>query len=238
MPVSHHSFHSVKYTDTCQVTWNGDLFPLNATSTIQLQYNDTTLGNATITDETPSFFGYQNITMDVAWLRGADGNSSWSGQNITLVMISQPAGGGPPIVKPGPMISLARNPKTLPKIILPKISNKYGLEIGLPIGLAALIIIILSVCCACRKNNGRFRDLQASATKDYMSRRARRGGGGRRGGGKGGDWDADDLELSTADGNGGYSDVPVKGGQNAFRDEVQRQREEDDQSIKRTYSSY
>ena len=176
--------------------------------------------------------------MDEAWLRGADGNSSWSGQNITLVMISQPAGDGPAIIKSGPMVSLARNPKTLPPVVIPKIPNKYGLEIGLPIGLVALIVIILSVCCAVKRNNGRFRDLKGSLTKDYMSRRARRGGGGRRGGGKGGDWDADDLELSPTNGQGSYTDEPVKGGQNAFRDEIRRQREEDDQSIKRTYSSY
>ena len=238
MLVSYYNLRELDRANDCSVTWNGDLFPLNATSTIQLRYNDTSLGNATITDSTPSYVGYQNITMDVAWLKGADGNSSWSGQNITLVMISQPAGGGPAIVKPGPVISLARNPKTLPKIIIPKISNKYGLEIGLPIGLAALIIIVLSVCCACRKNNGRFKDLQASVTKDYMSKRARRGGGGRRGGGRGGDWDADDLELEPANGVGGYSDEPVNGGQNAFRDEIQRQRDEDDRAMKRTYSSY
>ena len=220
------------------VTWNGNLFPLNATSSVQLQYNNTALGNATVTEGVPSYYGYQNITMDEVWLRGADGNSSWSGQNITLILISQPPGDAEAIIKSGPMISLARNPKTLPPVVIPKIPNKYGLEIGLPIGLAALVIIILSVCCAVKKNNRRFKDLRGSLTKDYMSRRSRRGGGGRRGGGKRGDWDEDDVELSPTAGPGGYTDEPVKGGQNAFRDEIRRQREEDDQSMKRTYSSY
>lgn len=220
------------------VTWNGNLLPLNATSTVQLQYNNTALGNATVTQDVPTYFGYQNVTMSESWLQGADGNSSWSGQNITLILISQPAGDAEPIIKTGPMISLARNPSTLPPVLIPKLPAKYGLEIGLPIGLAALIIIIISVCCAVKKNNGRFRDLKGSMTKDYMARRARRGGGGRRGGGKGGDWNADDMELSPTAENGGYTDEPVKGGQNAFRDEIRRQRDEDDQSIKRTYSSY
>lgn len=176
--------------------------------------------------------------MDEAWLQGAAGNSSRSGQNMTLVLISEPAGGVPAIVKSGPFISLAKNPKTLPPVLIPKIPNKYGLEIGLPIGLVGLIIIILSVCCAVKRNNGHFRDVQSSLTKDYMSRRSRRGGGGRRGGGQGGEWNADDMELSPTSGPGGYTDEPVKGGQNAFRDEIRRQRDEDDQSIKRTYTSY
>ena len=147
-------------------------------------YNDTALGNATVTEGVPAYRGYQDITIDEAWLKGADGNSSWSGQNVTLMMVSDVPNGLPPVnVTSGPTIALVKNPKTLPPVLIPKLPNKYGLEIGLPVGLVAVIVILLAICCAVRKNNGRFRDLKGSMTKDYMSRRARRGGGGRRGGG-------------------------------------------------------
>lgn len=215
---------------TYAFTWNGDLFPLNATNRIQLRYNDTTLGNATITEPVPSYQGYANITFDDAWLKGADGNSSWSGQNLTVVMLSQPKGDVPEIVSPGPLIYLDRNPKTLPKIPIPKISNKYGLEIGLPIGLAALLIIIFSLCCAVRRNNRRFADLKGMATKDYMSKRARRGRGGR-------GQPLDEMELGNKRSEGMYTDQPVIGGENAFRDEIKRQREEDD-ALRRNVTSY
>ena len=61
-----------------------------------------------------------------------------------------------------------------------------------------------------------------------MAKRARRKG-------KGGDIALDDYGSQPS--LTGYTDQPLQGG-NAFRDEVARQREEDDQSMKRFPSSY
>ena len=164
--------------------------------------------------------------MSKDWLKGASGNDSDLGQNMTLFMISEPLG-GVNITKPGPQISLVVDPHTLPRVPIKNIPSKYGLEIGLPIGLVALLFICLGICCGIRKNNNHHRSIRG-VSKDYMAKRARRRG-------KGGDIALEDYADQ-------YTDQPLKGGGavtgNAFRDEVARQRAEDDASLKRFPSSY
>lgn len=190
---------------------------------------DKSLGNVTVSDPIGAYQGYHNIEFEEAWLKGADGNDTSSGQNMTVSMIST-ADNGSVQIFPGPSISLIRDPKSLPLYPWPKISNKYGMEIGLPIGLVALVIIILSCCYARKKRGSHLRDVRLIG-QDYMAKRARRRGFKNQG-----------IQLDQMDAKDDmsprYTDQPVKGGSNAFRDEIRRQRQEDDISLKRTVSSF
>ena len=210
------------------VTWNPALFAENATSHVQLRYLGTTLGDAWTSDPIPNYKGLVDVEMSKDWLKGAAGNDSTSGQNMTLFMIYEPMGGGENITKPGPLISLVVDPATLPRIPIKKISSKYGLQIGLPIGLVATVVIIFSIWCAIRRNNRHHRSIRG-VSKDYMAKRARRRG-------KGGDIALEDYN-STPSLQGQYTDQPLRGG-NTFRDEIARQRQEDDQSLRRFPTSY
>lgn len=122
----------------------------------------------------------------------------------------------------GPMISLVVNPATLPRVLLPKLPTKYGLEVGLPVGIVAAMLIILAIWCGMRKHDRSWKDIKGHG-KDYMSRRQRRRGR------KGKDGGIQLEEMSHPRNQDAFSDEPYTGGSgNAFRDEVARQREEDD----------
>lgn len=86
-----------------------------------------------------------------------------------------------------------------------------------------------------RKNNRHLSEIKHMG-KDYMSKRSRKKKFKR------GDIQLDDYELGNGAGVGeGYTDQPSRGGgvENMFRDEIRRQREEDDAaSIKRTVTSF
>ena len=155
--------------------------------------------------------------MDKSWLMGAAGNDSSSGQNMTFYIQS-----GAQDPKEGPMISLVVNPKTLPPVQFHKIPAKYGLEIGLPIGVAAAILIVLALWCVMRRNNRTWSDIKGHGA-DYMAKRSRkRGRVGKDGG-------IQLEEYNRPRRQDAFSDEPYTGGSgNAFRDEVARQREEDD----------
>lgn len=154
--------------------------------------------------------------MDKSWLLGAPGNDSTSGQNATFYIASGPAN-----FTTGPMISLVVDPSTLPRVLIPKLPKKYGLEIGLPIGIVAALLVILAIVCGMRKHNRHWKDVKGTG-KDYMARRQRK-----RGRQDGGGIQLE--ELSNPRNQDAFSDEPYTGGSgNAFRDEVARQREEDD----------
>lgn len=169
----------------------------------------------------PNKKGYANINMDKSWLLGSPGNDSTSGQNMTFYLVSNPENAAQNSTK-GPMISLTVNPSTLPRVLLPKLSNKLGMEIGLPIGLVAALIIILAIWCGMRKHDRSWKDIRGHG-QDYYHRRARRRGRAGKDGG---------IQLEAYNsprGQDDFSDEPYTGGTgNAFRDEVARQREEDD----------
>jgi len=198
---------------------------------VELRYNDTTSAapaNGTVwtSERTPNQQGFVDILMVKDWLHGASGNYSDVGQNITFYLNSQPIGGGN-IKHNGPMISLVKDPATLPliKIPVPHFVKKYGVEIGVPVGVVGFLLIVLGLYCAIRKSNRHHRNIKMIG-KDYTAKRARRRG-------KGGD-----IQLEDYRNDDHYTDQPVRGGENAFRQEIARQREEDDQSMKRTVSSF
>ncbi|MCJ1457199.1 hypothetical protein MMC28_007566 [Mycoblastus sanguinarius] len=221
---------------TYSLTWNSALFPLNASDQnlvdeyVVLRYADGSQDVAWSSPLTLHGTGYVNVNMNKDWLLGAPGNDTTSGQNLTMFLGSSAES---PVK--GPTISLTVNPRTLPRVLIPKISNKYGLEIGLPVGIVGALMVIFAIWCGMRKHDRSWKDIGHTG-KDYMARRRRRGGGGRRGGGKGGDIQLNDWETSP---NGDqFTDEPYQGGsKNAFRDEIKRQREEDD-GLKRTVTSY
>ena len=216
-----------------QVTWNPALFSANGTESVVLRYQGGSEDVVWTSPEVKNGKGYVNMNMDKAWLLGAPGNDSTSGQNITLSLVSS---GGKNVTN-GPMISLVVNPKTLTPVLIPKIASKYGLEIGLPVGLVGALIIILAIWCGMRKHDRSWRDAGIHG-KDYMARRRRRGGGGRRGGGKGGEIQLNDWESERGHDVDQFTDEPYRGGSgNAFQDEIKRQRQEDD-TLKRTVTSF
>ena len=159
--------------------------------------------------------------MDKAWLKGQPGNDSTSGQNMTLYMQWDPEN-NPQNVTKGPTISLVVNPKTLPRVRIPKLPAKYGLEIGLPIGLVAVLIIILALLCNMKRHNQSWTGIRGHS-KEYMARRARRRGRATKEGG---------IQLENYNSHRGqeaFSDEPYVGGSgNAFRDEIAKQRAEDE----------
>ncbi|KAG8532164.1 uncharacterized protein KY384_003804 [Bacidia gigantensis] len=207
-----------------RLTWNPSLFSDNATNVAELRYVDGALGNAWTSEPVPNYMGYVNVEMSKDWLKGASGNDSESGQNMTLFMMSTPLDGDLD-TKPGPQVALVIDPHTFPKVRLKSLPGKYGLEVGVPVGVVGLFLIILGICCGIRKNNRHHRSIR-NVSKGYMEKRARRRG---RGG---------DVQLEEF-GEDQYRDQPLKGGTgNAFRDEVAKQREEDHASLKRFPSSY
>ena len=208
---------------TSLVTWNPSLFDHDNLNTAELRYLNGSLGNAWTSDPIPNVRGYMNVEMEKDWLRGASGNDSTLGQNMTLYMVSQPREGDN-VTKSGPLLALIVNPKTLPRMPIKNLPAKYGLEIGVPIGVVAIVLILIGICCGIRKNNRHHRSIKG-VSKDYMAKRARRRG-------KAGD-------IALEDYGDQYKDQPLQGGTgNVFRDEVAKQRQEDDASLRRMPSSY
>ena len=165
--------------------------------------------------------GYLNLNMDRAWLKGQPGNDSTSGQNMTLYLQSDPENAPQNFTK-GPTISLVVDPSTLPRILIPKLPKRLGLEIGLPIGLVAALIIFLALWCNMKRHDRSWRDVGGHG-KEYMARRARRRGRA----GKEGAIQLEDYGSPRR--QDAFSDEPYTGGSgNAFRDEIAKQRAEDD----------
>lgn len=183
-----------------------------------MRYDDGDQGIVWNSSTIPNGKGYTNINMQKEWLNGQPGNDSTSGQNMTLYL--QPNNQSAPTK--GPTISLVVDPSTLPPVLIPKLPARLGLEIGLPIGVAAALVIILALWCSVRKHQRSWRDVRGHG-KDYMARRARRRGKS----GKEGSIQLEDYNSSR--GEDAFSDEPYTGGSgNAFRDEIAKQREEDD----------
>ncbi len=183
-----------------------------------LRYDDGDQGVVWNSSVIPSGKGYMNINMHKEWLQGQAGNDSASGQNMTLYV--QPNNQSAPAK--GPTISLVVDPSTLAPVLIPKLPARLGLEIGLPIGVVAALIIILAIWCGMRKHQRSWRDVKGHG-QDYMARRARR----RKRAGKEGSIQLEDYNSSRDKDT--FSDEPYIGGSgNAFRDEIAKQREEDD----------
>ncbi|KAI9839574.1 MAG: hypothetical protein M1819_002200 [Sarea resinae] len=62
---------------TYYVTWDADAFPLNSTVTVELNYANASKGgaNAYSSSQIRNSYGYTTIKMDKAWLQGEDSNN-------------------------------------------------------------------------------------------------------------------------------------------------------------------
>lgn len=155
--------------------------------------------------------------MNHSFLGAHSGNYTADGMNMSFTLYSTPFG-KPTNRTSGPTTTLTINPADLPKVLIKNpIPVKKGLEIGLPIGLVALVVIGLSIWCGMRKHRRHWSEMQHYG-KDYMRRRR-----GRRGKGEG-------IELNDYDTRADrFEDAPTTGGgdRNEFREEMERQRKED-----------
>ena len=149
------------------------------------------------------------------------GNDTDSSVNLTFTLISTPAGGADNRTS-GPTIHLTLDPNTLPRIkVPPAIPKRIGFEIGLPIGLVALVVIALSICCAVRRSKRNWSHV-GNYGKDYMRKRASRRGGRKSNAIELNEYDFDSSTARTDR----FEDEPTRGG-NAFRGEIERQKEEE-----------
>ena len=208
-------------------TWNPDHFAPNASNYIEIHNaNSTSSENSKIetTEEVHNKKGYINIHMLEKHLLGHAGNDTDSASNLTFHLISTPVCGEPNTTI-GPIISLTYDPDSLPKVPIPDpIPKKIGFQIGLPIALVAFIIIALSICCAIRKNKQKWREVRHHGS-DYIKKRAHKRAAAR---GQSIELNDYDFDSSTARAER-FEDEPTRGGSggNAFRDEIERQKQEE-----------
>ena len=209
------------------MTWNPDLFSPNATNYIEVHNV-----NSTSSDPSQSLIynttsvlnpmGYLNIYMNHTFLGGHSGNFTADGMNMSFILYSTPLGGTTNRTM-GPNTTLTLNPADIPKIPWKNpIPAKKGLEIGLPIGLVALIIVGLSIWCGMRKHRRHWNEMRHYG-QDYMRKRRR--------GGKGGDGiELNDYDFDSNTRAERFEDEPTTGGggnRNEFREEMERQRKEE-----------
>lgn len=210
------------------VTWNPDLFDHNAQNHIEIHDANSTstdpaqslLFNSTLV---PNPMGYINIYMNHSFLGPHSGNYTADGMNMSFTLYSTPFGKATNRTS-GPNTTLTINPADLPKVKLKNpIPVKKGLEIGLPIGLVAFIIIGLSIWCGMRKHRRHWSEMQHYG-KDYMRRRRGRSG-------KGNGIELNDYDFEARTRAERFEDAPAArgaaGDRNEFREEMERQRKED-----------
>lgn len=133
-----HHLEDVVTDATYYVTWNPDYYDLNATITIELRYPNSTQGDSAFTSaKTANSYGYIPLHMQSEWLQGRKRNS------LTLYIIElDSTSNRRASVLQGPTITLHPRPtehyKPPPQLPF----NKRALAIGLPVGLAAVVLIV------------------------------------------------------------------------------------------------
>lgn len=168
--------------------------------------------------------GYMNIYMNHSFLGSHSGNYTADGMNLSFILFSTPVG-GPTNRTMGPNTTLIFNPADLPKIKWKNpIPAKKGLEIGLPIGLVAFVVIALSIWCGMRKHRRNWNEMRHYG-QDYMWKRRGKGKGKA---GQGIELNDYDFDANTRAER--FEDEPTTGrggNRNQFRDELERQRQEE-----------
>lgn len=221
------------------MTWNSDLFYLNATNHIEIHNSNSTSDDpkeSLIYNSTsvPNLAGYINIYMNKGFLGDLSGNYTEVGMNMSFFLFSTPRGRVSNRTV-GPITTLTLNPRSLPKIKLkPPISTKKGLEIGLPIGLVAALVIALSLWCGVRKHRRNWTEAKHYG-KDYMRKR-RRGRAAKGDGIELNDYDFDSNMRADR-----FEDEPTTGGGrggNEFREEMERQKKEERRNRAANVSSF
>ena len=133
---------------TYYVTWNADFYPLNATITIELRYSDSPEGTSAFTsDKTDNSYGYIPLHMSNEWLQGKQNNT------LTLYIIELDSTlDRRASARQGPTITLRPKPAEHYKPSPPPRFNKLALCIGLPVSLAVVIIVVVTLVFSMRKS--------------------------------------------------------------------------------------
>ena len=94
----------------------------------------------------PKNLGYVIMTIDANWLQGQNMN------NLTLTLVSlNPTSNQPAAKAPRPIISIINQPSTHYAPPRNTSINKLGLNVGIPVGLGAMVFIICGLWCGMRK---------------------------------------------------------------------------------------
>ncbi|KAL4953145.1 hypothetical protein BDW69DRAFT_166068 [Aspergillus filifer] len=138
----------VQVDTTYYVTWNADFYPLNATITIELRYLDSLEGSSAFTSEkTDNSYGYIPLHMSKEWLQGKQNNT------LTLYIIELDSTlDRRASAREGPTIRLHPKPVEHYKPSPPPRFNKLALCIGLPVTLAVVIVVVVTLVFSMRKS--------------------------------------------------------------------------------------
>ncbi|KAG7005557.1 hypothetical protein G7Y79_00019g047370 [Physcia stellaris] len=203
------------------VNWNPTIYSDNATNHVEIHNANSTDGKDLLYTSKNVANIYGSITLEMLheYLLNQAGNDTDSASNLTFTLVSTPAGGTENRTS-GPIINLTLDPSTLPKIhVTNPIPTKKGLEIGLPIGLVAFQAQL--------EGDATLRErLHAEASDEK----------GRQGGDRGIELNDYDFDSSAARADK-FEDEPTRGG-NAFRDEIERQKEEEYRSRPQKITSF
>jgi len=226
------------------VTWNADYYPINSTITIELDYVNASGGGAVAwsSPKTLNNYGYVTMTMDSAWLRGQPRN------NLTLYIIQlDPTPDQSAHAKQGPIVSLINKPVQHYAPSPPtKPPGKLGLLVGLPVVLGVFVFVLFGLFIGMRKHRKIGLGSVMGSRKGYGVGKSRRQRVGKKGAIRLGE-----REVGAPD--TGFRDEPTRGvelqqrqhtreeslddlvsspteqinprrHENAFRDEISRQR--------------
>lgn len=133
------------------MTWDSDAYPINSSITIGLDYADPTEkggSSAYTSDRTENSYGFLTITMDKTWLQDDVRN------NLKLYIAQyDPSSDKRVVPTAGPMITLIQKPVRHydpgPPTAPP---TKLGFAIGLPLGVFAIMAIVIGLSVGMRKH--------------------------------------------------------------------------------------
>lgn len=219
-------------TQIYQVVWDPRAFESNATNTISLNYvDDPNDGPLIFATNVSNSKGYALIEMAEKWLREGKSN------NLTVFITSLSEGSNKTIS--GPTIVLIPDKDSSPSKKKP---SKVGLGVGIPFAFGAVAIIALGAFCCIRKRRRTSKGFLASKSRGHqvgaMPVEEDDFIGGTRGPGRFRDEPSGGLELQDRsrgrgrqDSLGSLTSTPTEdsgrqgeGRNNAFRDEISRQR--------------
>ncbi|MCJ1270957.1 hypothetical protein MMC22_010856 [Lobaria immixta] len=184
---------NVTIGDEYPFIWDSDVFESNSTNRIELRYmNSSDILNTS--EAVANEKGYILIKMQEKWLNESDS------KNITTFIRSEPDDSDhPPKTKPGPTLTLIKDPSPASSGKDPK---KLGVKVGVPFAMAFLVVVLLLLCLGTKKQRRKaWSKVTGSRSSGYLASRSR---GQRTDGG---------IQLREDDvGRGQFRDEPDRGG--------------------------
>ena len=193
------------------VTWdpNYELFNANSTISIILNYVNASGGGREAWQSSPTAnsYGFVSVKMDDSWRKGQPEN------NLTFYLVEVGSNLGPARYMQGPTVSLTNQPVQHYQPPPPtRPPNKVGLEIGLPVSLGFIFLVVCGLWIGMRKhrtiglgniNIGRNKGYGAGKSRSQRIRRNKRAGPIR--------LDDEDDVMPPPRGSG-FRDDPMDGG--------------------------